>query len=467
MTNELVILVYTPLLIINILLLFSAALKKDKLNVDKLYIMLCTALIGWLVFELLFYILRDAEAVEFVYSAKFMFAAYLPVLFFLLIVAFYHLEKKLRWARWVFLIFPTILAVVAVTSVCHELFRVNFQFITFDPITTISAEWGPFYIANLVASQVPLVGILVIFATQSKKLPKAYRVSSNLLLLSFVIYVCGFLVEVTRLAGPDALDFNLMSICVSSFIFYIAVSSSGRADYMNIWQRDIFDYLDESIFVLNKDGIIVDANIPAVKMLEGIVPAVKGISMDVLFNQAQQTGQVFFRDVTDDHGNMIGQDLVVKTGKYPIIYSMQRMAIPTEVGRGKGEYITFNDVTQNRLLIERLQGTAGIDQLTGLKNRFGYEQMLRQMDVPDNLPISVLFGDVNGLKAVNDTHGHGAGDLLLKKAAEILLTCFPQENIARIGGDEFVVLLPHCSEAQAQAAKEKVKAETDSVAGFP
>ena len=83
------------------------------------------------------------------------------------------------------------------------------------------------------------------------------------------------------------------------------------------------------------------------------------------------------------------------------------------------------------------------DKLTGLYNRRFYEEEIKRIDTADNLPISIILGDVNGLKLINDAFGHEKGDdLLLKAAAGIQNTCRKTDCVARWGGDEFIILLP-------------------------
>ena len=83
------------------------------------------------------------------------------------------------------------------------------------------------------------------------------------------------------------------------------------------------------------------------------------------------------------------------------------------------------------------------DHLTGLYNRRFYEEELRRLDIQRNLPITLVMLDANGLKLMNDAFGHEVGDQSLKKIAEALKrVCRQDEIIARIGGDEFVILLP-------------------------
>ena len=83
------------------------------------------------------------------------------------------------------------------------------------------------------------------------------------------------------------------------------------------------------------------------------------------------------------------------------------------------------------------------DQLTELYNRRFYEEELKRLDIERNLPISLVMADVNGLKMTNDAFGHAAGDELLKAIARIIKgACRFDDIVARIGGDEFILLLP-------------------------
>jgi diguanylate cyclase (GGDEF)-like protein len=83
------------------------------------------------------------------------------------------------------------------------------------------------------------------------------------------------------------------------------------------------------------------------------------------------------------------------------------------------------------------------DRLTGLYNRTYFEEQLQKMGKANRLPISIIIGDVNGLKMTNDAFGHGEGDKLLKRTAQILReSCRPGDIISRYGGDEFAIILP-------------------------
>lgn len=123
-----------------------------------------------------------------------------------------------------------------------------------------------------------------------------------------------------------------------------------------------------------------------------------------------------------------------------------------------GGVITFMDITERKQREREIQYLNCHDSLTGLYNRRCFEDKLGKTDVYENLPLSVIFADINGLKMTNDIFGHAAGDELIKKSAEILThSCRDEDMIARIGGDEFIVLLPKTNESNARKILTRIR----------
>ena len=131
-----------------------------------------------------------------------------------------------------------------------------------------------------------------------------------------------------------------------------------------------------------------------------------------------------------------------------------------QVKNGKviGGVITFMDVTDRKEREAEIEYLNCHDLLTGLHNRRCFEENKGKFDKDDNLPLSIIFGDINGLKMANDIFGHTVGDQLIAKAAEILVKATGEENlVARVGGDEFIVLLPKTGREGAQKVLNRIR----------
>jgi diguanylate cyclase (GGDEF)-like protein/PAS domain S-box-containing protein len=118
---------------------------------------------------------------------------------------------------------------------------------------------------------------------------------------------------------------------------------------------------------------------------------------------------------------------------------------------------TVSDISIRREREAQLRYLSFHDQLTGLYNRTYFENEMIRLQKSRDFPISIICCDVDGLKLINDTLGHHHGDLLLQNCAQTLQACFRDSDIlTRVGGDEFVALLPRTGPADGKAIVERI-----------
>ncbi|MES2183522.1 MAG: GGDEF domain-containing protein [Pseudomonadota bacterium] len=119
--------------------------------------------------------------------------------------------------------------------------------------------------------------------------------------------------------------------------------------------------------------------------------------------------------------------------------------------------VSLVDITARKKAEAYLEYLGKHDVLTQLRNRAYYTEELNRISRKGPWPLSILAIDMNGLKQINDEHGHGAGDALLRRIGEVLGKAVDTPAAAaRIGGDEFAVLLPATDERGAEHMKERI-----------
>lgn len=129
-----------------------------------------------------------------------------------------------------------------------------------------------------------------------------------------------------------------------------------------------------------------------------------------------------------------------------------------EDGELKYFICSWIETTERKEMESRLRKMSLQDPLTDLYNRAFFEEEMRRLREDRNRPMSVVVCDIDGLKLINETMGHHMGDALLQAAADILRSSFRKSDIiARVGGDEFAVILPGTSALVTQTCCERIR----------
>lgn len=224
--------------------------------------------------------------------------------------------------------------------------------------------------------------------------------------------------------------------------------------------------IGDGVLVVDKNGYIEMLNNVAEKLTGWTSAEAVGKHYKEVFviSHEQEDGTI-----NDPIENVFTKDTVQELGNHALLisrngvtYYLEDSAAPIKDDNNVtvGVVLVFRDVSEKKEQRKKIEYLSFHDSLTGLYNRRFFEEELNRLDTKRNLPISIIMGDVNGLKLTNDIFGHAFGDILLKKVADVLRrACRADDIIARWGGDEFVMLLPGTNINEAEQVIERIKAE--------
>lgn len=221
---------------------------------------------------------------------------------------------------------------------------------------------------------------------------------------------------------------------------------------------ELYDFAPVGFATLTQDGTILNSNLAFSYLL--------GSERKTLINQRfgsyvsieHHTSFYVFLDKVFSSGNKETVELVLKQSTGDPKWVQLEAIVDFS---GKNEDVCSAaavDITKLKRAEDQLRNLAIHDSLTGLYNRSFFMEELARMERGRSYPVSLVMADVDFLKETNDLHGHAAGDSLLKLVASVLLAVYRDEDVvARIGGDEFAVILPNTNLSTANSTLQRVR----------
>ncbi|MEN6463014.1 MAG: HD domain-containing phosphohydrolase, partial [Syntrophomonas sp.] len=149
-------------------------------------------------------------------------------------------------------------------------------------------------------------------------------------------------------------------------------------------------------------------------------------------------------------------------GKSGIYMSATAAPLFNTSGQITGAIESLKNISERKLAEERLRHLSLYDSLTGLFNRTYFEEYMNSLETREIESLGIIVCDIDGLKLVNDTMGHRAGDKMLMDASRIINECIPDKaTAARIGGDEFAIIVANTSSRTLQQTTVDIKAKLE------
>ncbi len=250
----------------------------------------------------------------------------------------------------------------------------------------------------------------------------------------------GLFAYVFRIGPVDPSPFTL---ALAGPLFARALFQLRLFSISPVARDTVLETLETGVLVLDKKHKITDFNRAWESMLPSAPKYLLGSSIDLVMPELS--------GLLSNHDNSNKPASTIKISERH--FDLAVNTLPD----GTGKTIAFYETTQRRELEKRLMYLSFHDALTGLYNRAFFNEELDRARKSRSFPVGFLVIDLNGLKSVNDSKGHAAGDILIQKAAEAIRAPLrSHELVARTGGDEFQVMIPNCTESALAAIQERI-----------
>jgi diguanylate cyclase (GGDEF)-like protein/PAS domain S-box-containing protein len=224
----------------------------------------------------------------------------------------------------------------------------------------------------------------------------------------------------------------------------------------------LYDDNPTMVFNISPTGVIFSANLTGAKQLGLTVEELQNCSIfDFIHSEDSHLLDQFIQSCFSNPMQVHNQELrtIGHTGR--IIWIRAAAKLVENESHENSLLLVCEDISEARLLNERIAHQADHDVLTGLANRNKFDRYLKwaiSLAHQDNTEHTLCYLDLDQFKVVNDTCGHLAGDELLRQLGDLLRKHIRQYDfVARLGGDEFGVLMYNCSSGQAFLACEKLR----------
>ena len=232
----------------------------------------------------------------------------------------------------------------------------------------------------------------------------------------------------------------LILVGLSSTIIYFFLKF--QLEKQRAYFQELFSESPNSIVLLDNRDRVLNINKGFENLFEYRLENIKGKKINDLIVPENNLNEAQKKSSRVIEGEKILAETIRKTKNGEKIY-VEINAFPIKIDSGQiGIFSIYQDIRKRKQEEEKIKYLSFHDELSALYNRRYFENEIKRINNSRYLPISIIIGDIDNLKYINDNYGHKIGDEYIKKAAEVFkLVCREGDIISRIGGDEFAILL--------------------------
>ena len=443
-------LLLTIVLFVFVSVLFFVARRKSvtKKGVTTYYQLICVSILIWLFFTAFFFIEMDAAPAYRIAMWRYVGIAFMPVVTALHIWRQFSSQPMRKRNLILCAIPPVFSSVLIATNESTRIFIRSYELLdpTYVYRVVLHYNWG-FYLHCFFSYLAGLVGIYLLLRNFFR-VPKHMRKTINLMVCATSVTVaCNISVLLVGLKLPY--DITIIGSVVTLYLFYLALKVTRSANIIITSREYVWKNVSSMILILDEDNLILDYN-KSVDM--GRLDLPLPILMEP-YQTFRERWIIYGKGLVSKHDDNI---VTFTKDAEESHYRIRTHAIH-EGSQTIGSLVEISEITEIYTLLRYMEASSRYDYLTGLYNRNAFIEIVPELCRSESLPLLVIIGDVNELKLVNDEKGHVVGDKLIQILAEILSDCAPPNTfIARIGGDEFILLRPNAAEGLGEEFMEKV-----------
>ncbi|MFW7414373.1 histidine kinase N-terminal 7TM domain-containing diguanylate cyclase [Demequina sp. SO4-18] len=315
-------------------------------------------------------------------------------------------------------------------------------------------EFGPLFWFHSAYSYGLLLASAVLIALSLLRSVRGHRAIFAIALVALLLPLLGNTVLLLA-SGSGRLDPGPLLFLITAGLWSWVARYRARLDVVPVSTRDVLAALSDGVVVVDATGVIIDANPRGHDLLARL--RAKGANTGTVLGRSWEA-------VVDDRylRLLAGVDQRLLVLDDSTVFDVRLERMHSSEGRSRGAVVVARDVTELERLREELAELAVRDTLTGLFNRRHLGPSLEAAVAAaeaSGSSLSVVMLDVDRFKQVNDAHGHAVGDAVLEQVARLLgAGVRDQDVVARSGGEEFVLVLPGASGAQAADRAEALRA---------
>lgn len=382
-----------------------------------------------------------------VHEMKFLGVAFFSLSFYIMYMRLFDYNNMLRKRNIALLsIIPAISVLLAVTNNYHHLFRERLYVVDNAYGSFVGVQSGLLFWPYLIYSYTVFISVLCIAMKAYLKTPKIYRMQLGIMVFAAITTLIINFISISNLLFEDFGDATLISYTFAAVIQFYGLVMYKPAKMIRMARRLAVNEIKDPLIAFDYNDIFLDANIAAGSLFD-LKPHVS--RKEFLFNQ------LGLPDMESD----ISENTFERGNSW---YTVKMKKIYDEDSALAVSVISVSDITEMKQRERELENTANFDHLTGIANRHSYLHELRRLR-DDDLPVSIVHFNINGIKAINRSRGNEAGDAVIKQVASVLANVSDSGFCARIGGDELVLLLKNTTYDDALSVIKKVENSLEDV----